>query len=119
MRSHGVPNWPDPDSQGGFPGVAKQTLESATGQSALQACRHLMPGGQQGSPQQQRKQVEFALEFARCMRTHGFPDFPDPGHPMPSSISKSSPHFQSAVNVCNSWAHWKVSGHRQSPGSGS
>lgn len=118
IRSHGVPNWPDPDSQGGFPGVSKQMLQSAAGQSALDACRHLLNGPPE-SPQQRRYQAEVALEFARCIRTHGFPDFPDPGHPMPSSIPKGSPQFQSAVHVCSSLAHRKVSGHRPSAGSGS
>jgi hypothetical protein len=52
----------------------------------------------------------FTLAFARCMRAHGVPDFPDPngqsGQLGPSSgIDPSSPRFQSAINgPCKSTA---------------
>ena len=50
MRSHGVPNFPEPNSQG-------QTLITGNGinpnspqfQSALQSCQHLLPAGAVGS----------------------------------------------------------------------
>ena len=46
MRSHGVPNFPDPDSNGNFhfginSGVNQQ---SATYHAAQQACQSIMPG---------------------------------------------------------------------------
>ena len=45
----------------------------------------------------------FSLAFAKCMRAHGVPDFPDPngqsGQLGPSSgIDPNSPQFQSALN---------------------
>jgi hypothetical protein len=118
MRSHGVSDWPDPDSRGGFPGVSKQMLSSPTGQSALHACRHLMPnsgGGSGGQPSQTQQQqlVSGALHFAVCMRSHGEPDWPDPtggdlktvlmpfgGHT--SGIDIHSAEFRSAYQACES-----------------
>jgi hypothetical protein len=115
MRSHGV-HWPDPDSRGGFPGVSKQMLDSATGRSALHACRRVMPGGGSGGQPgqaQQQQLVSGALHFAGCMRSHGEPDWPDPtggdlktvlmpfgGHT--SGIDIHSARFRSAYQACES-----------------
>jgi hypothetical protein len=52
----------------------------------------------------------FSLAFAKCMRAHGVPDFPDPngqsGQLGPfSGIDPNSPQFQSALNgPCESLA---------------
>jgi hypothetical protein len=53
------------------------------------------------------------LAFAKCVRSHGVPGFPDPGGAapsgpattifgivLPSTIDVSSPAFQSALNTC-------------------
>ena len=43
-----------------------------------------------------------ALEFARCMRSHGVPKFPDPGAPQgDDGVLKQSPAFRSAMQTCN------------------
>jgi hypothetical protein len=60
----------------------------------------------------------FSLAFAKCMRAHGMPSFPDPnGHGgqlgPDSGIDPSSPRFQAAVNgSCKSLAPpgWVSSG---------
>ena len=41
---------------------------------------HVMPGGgpPSQSPAQRQAQTVAALAFARCLRSHGFPNFPDP-----------------------------------------
>jgi hypothetical protein len=78
MRSHGVPNLPD------SPYEQKIVLSSNNGQSpavqsAETACRHLLPhGGQSQSPPRSQAQIAAMLAFARCIRSHGFPSFPDP-----------------------------------------
>lgn len=53
-----------------------------------------------------------AVTFAKCMRGHGVPQFPDPGGPhsgssisilgaqLPPSTNIKAPAFQSALNVC-------------------
>jgi hypothetical protein len=82
MRTHGVSNFPDPSTD---PRAFKQSLDPSTAHApafrpALSACGHLLPrGGQQsqGSPPS-HAQIAAELAFARCMRGHGFPSFPDP-----------------------------------------
>ncbi len=80
MRSHGVPNFPDPTSSEGIP-KDKLPLGSPQFLVASSACKHLMPAsglGPQDTAQPTRTRVEDALAFARCMRTRGFASFPDP-----------------------------------------
>jgi hypothetical protein len=93
IRSHGVPNYPDPDSSGQLPKGGAQQFGVSTSQfqAAQQACRDLLPTG--GSIQQQEHQcmvnsdcspalvqqmLNADLKLARCMRSHGVPNFPDP-----------------------------------------
>jgi hypothetical protein len=83
MRAHGVPNFPDPGSGAGN---EKQAVVSALrGVSNSQvvaaqtACLHLQPhGGGQPTPAQVTQHLTDLLAFARCMRTHGIANFPDP-----------------------------------------
>jgi len=79
MRSHGVPSFPDPNGNGQIPkqeiiqlGVSGPRLEAAQS-----ACMKLWPY-QPPSQAQQRQQLTSYLKFARCMRSHGVPGFPDP-----------------------------------------
>ena len=82
MRSNGVSAFPDPDASGALTidAVANGSsldTSSAAFKHALGACQELEPPGftgKQRSPQEQQA----ALEFARCIRDHGVPDFPDP-----------------------------------------
>ena len=93
MRSHAVPNYPDPDSSGRLPKTSAADLGvgAAQYQVAQRACQHLLPTG--GSFEQDFQQcvaggdcppalVQRALTvqraFARCMRAHGVPNWPDP-----------------------------------------
>lgn len=82
MRSHGVPNFPDPNSAGEIP--KQEIIVLGNGprvQAAESACQHLMPKdglGPQGATQQSRTRLADALSFARCMRSHGVSGFPDP-----------------------------------------
>ena len=88
MRTHGVVNFPDPNSSGEFEGtqlkgvrVAISVLRAADG-----VCIHLLgPGGLRGvieapqdTAQQTRTHIADELSFAGCMRSHGVPRFPDP-----------------------------------------
>ena len=93
MRSRGVPDYPDPDNSGQLPkGDAQQFgVSTSRYETAQQACQYLLPTG--GSLQQQESQcmqnsdcppalVQQMLaadrRLARCMRSHGVPNFPDP-----------------------------------------
>ncbi|HZP73955.1 MAG TPA: hypothetical protein VFA97_11325 [Gaiellaceae bacterium] len=102
MRSHGVPSFPDPNAQGDFPsfqaGVAKQASVAAD-----ERCKHLVPRGSSGSPQQRRQKLDFALRVARCLRAHGYPTFPDPtasGQSIPPGIDAQSRQFERAESGC-------------------
>jgi hypothetical protein len=84
MRSHGVPNYPDPTSgnalASGLPKVSPQQLgvSSAQYQAAQGACAHLLPNGGQLTQGQSQRDLRAMLSFARCMRAHGVPGWPDP-----------------------------------------
>jgi hypothetical protein len=80
MRSHGIPNFPDPQRFVG--GNVKLTIHQlAPSHAALEACSDLLPtngGGSGQTAQQLRTQIADERSFAGCMRSHGVSRFPDP-----------------------------------------
>jgi hypothetical protein len=108
MRSHGVPNWPDPvpTPSGGY---GFRTIginpHSAAFLSAGQACNALYPEEFTG-PQLSPAQQQAWLDWAKCIRVHGVPDFPDPkfsGRQVQvSGGGSSSPQLGSAMDACKS-----------------
>jgi hypothetical protein len=87
MRNHGVSNFPDPKVKTSANGVsvAIGINPSISGQPAFKtaqaACQHILPkpgSGPDGNPAQRRARTEAFIAFARCLRSHGFPNFPDP-----------------------------------------
>jgi len=105
VRSHGVPNFPDADTDGRIhaAGIDKS---SRAFQVAYHSCQGLLPGGQLG--EQRRAQLQGQLlAFARCMRAHGVHTFPDPmitadGHFGLGThrIDPNSPIFIAAAAAC-------------------
>jgi hypothetical protein len=108
MRGHGVTSFPDPTASGALT-LDKSTIESPQYQTASHACRSLAPAGSQGGSVDPQVQAQ-ALRFARCMRSHGVSNFPDPtssgpGGPVGFAISQSvhdSPALRAAVQACRS-----------------
>ncbi|MGH3122005.1 MAG: hypothetical protein ACRDND_13400 [Streptosporangiaceae bacterium] len=122
MRSHGVPNFPDPNASGGYTLTSNGSLEGAGGsididnsqaQAAYGDCRHLLPGGpsisqleQQVQQEQQRqaRALPMLLKYSQCMRGHGVPDFPSPGQgtasPDGAPINVNSPQYLAAAGAC-------------------
>jgi len=108
MRSHGVPNYPDPTRSG----LVKESLQqlgvsSSRFQSASSDCNHLLPNGGSGpSPTQVQQVSAQALSFSQCVRSHGVPHFPDPGSdgripdPARVGINQGSPKFEAANQAC-------------------
>jgi hypothetical protein len=110
MRSHGIHDFPDPSSAGGVgielhggPGSDLNRNNPAF-KAAEQACRSLQPGaGQAPTPSAQKIAAE--VKWARCMRSHGLPSFPDPngqGAFDRNKFDENSPAFQTASNACKS-----------------
>jgi len=108
MRSHGVPDYPDPNRKGEFittPGSPSPKEPHSVVRAALQACRHLMPAGGPGSLTAAQKQQiqQHSLKFVQCLRGHGLSDIPDPGANGSISMPKgmdNSPQFKAAHRSC-------------------
>jgi hypothetical protein len=124
MRSHGVPNFPDPGSSGALPKTSAQLLgvSSSQFQAAQRACQHLLPttgGSLNASSYQQcflagvcpqalvQQALNAGLKFARCMRSHGVPNWPDPtinsqGVPLYSITvpRPAPPQVSTAISEC-------------------
>ena len=107
MRSHGVPGFPDPTSQGLIT-YGPVDIHSSQYLSANKVCQDLLPSGSPLTTAQKRQDASQALEFARCIRSHGVPDFADPviagggatvGFRVPR-VDRNSPQFQTAVHAC-------------------
>jgi hypothetical protein len=94
MRTNGVPSFQDPSSNGQVPKADPQQLgvSSSQLQAAQRACQHLYPsnGGALSAslrqceatgdcPQAMVQQVLNGMRrLARCVRSHGVPNWPDP-----------------------------------------
>ncbi len=120
MRTHGVPNFPDPKSSAGggmqiqmTPGRATVNGVSVNGpafRSAMAACHSKLPNGGHGAPLTASRRAA-ALRFSACMRAHGVPNFPDPkfsGNGIQialnaaSGINPAAPAFTKAQAACGS-----------------
>ena len=109
MRSHGLPGWPDPTSDGGFDkSKLRQLGYSVSRVRAVEdgPCDHLLGGASQRPTITLADRADY-LKAAACMRFHGFPDFPDPTFQnddvqvnIPSSIDQDSSRFKSSATTC-------------------
>jgi hypothetical protein len=135
VRADGVPNWPDPTGNGRIPKETAQLLRVSGSrlQAALTACQHLLPntGNIDNNPAALNQWWSVMLHFARCMRSHGVPNWPDPS-PYPQDSVRptfnlhaagigfhlgaqpgnivNSPQIQAKVRQCESVVHENVSG---------
>ena len=124
MRSHGVPNFPDPSNGGGGGFNLNGTginPQSPALRSAQQTCFKLLRGGSPFSQQKTTQAMAQALRVSECMRRHGVSGFPDPTEKppapnparysavvdndgavlaVPSTIDTSSPVFKQAASAC-------------------
>jgi hypothetical protein len=103
MRTHGVAKFPDPSGGGGginLDGTGVNPRSPAF-VSAQQACVKFAPGGR-GTPTATESQYRSALTFAKCMRTHGISNFPDPTRadspPGPILVIGPGLYFRVSVN---------------------
>ena len=113
MRSHGVPNMPDPQMfhDGGKTGIVMPDPGSAANspqfKSAQQACRALKSGAAISNTSQatstRAQRLKQAVAFAVCMRSHGASNFPDPNTQglFTSKLRASAPQVQIANKTCH------------------
>ena len=110
MRSHGVSSFPDPAPGGGFNLRALGAeARSPTFPAAQTACAKLQPGGSKRPSPFTGEQEQQIVAKARCIRTHGVPNFPDPttvgpgmfGEPyLPPGWNNDAPAVVKALNAC-------------------
>ena len=118
MRSHGVPNFPDPTlAPVAFKNALGEAIKSPEGQTGVTVCQHLLPGGRVAADGQSSAnspaQATALLEFAHCLRRHGFANFPDPNssgaitHEMLAAdgINLRQPGLLAAADTCVSVTH--------------
>jgi hypothetical protein len=127
MRSHGLSSFPDPivhtSSSGGATSasvgirVTGQIKGSPAFKSAASACQHLLPGGPaHQSSSGQHPPTQALVAFAQCLRTHGFPHFPDPDSHGELSletinaagINLHTPALLNAAKGCTSVTHGQI-----------
>jgi hypothetical protein len=117
LRSHGVTQHvPDPTftPASAFNAALSGAAQSPAFRSAYRACGHLLPSGQ---PSQRaapsHAQIGALLAFVRCLRSHGFPSFPDPTssgqvtHQMLANagINLNQPAMLQVADACVSVTH--------------
>jgi hypothetical protein len=113
IRAHGIPDYPDPNSQGQFivqNGSALPKVSAAVANTAAKACQKLLPPSMaQGPPSGssgQGSDASSGLRFSECMRSHGESSFPDPASngsfTLPPGMNAESPQFQNALKACQS-----------------
>jgi hypothetical protein len=89
MRSHGVPNFPDP-SPGG-PSVVPNWIntQAPAFQFAQKACAKYLGASTSHESASEGSKLEL-LNLAKCMRAHGLPSFPDPTASPPPAPANGS-----------------------------
>ena len=113
MRANGVPNFPDPNSQGSIQfNTSEINPNTPQFENAQQKCAKYAGGTTAPSPAQRAQTLARALQFSKCMRSHGAPNFPDPPAsggassklagtgPAPAGLDPNSPIFQHAMKAC-------------------
>jgi len=118
MRSHGVPDFPDPNGQGEFQlhtifenGHVTQGEDLVPSSPAFQAgeraCGSFGSAGRQVTKAQEQQAFQQALKAAVCMRANGVPNYPDPklidgsiDQEFNGRFNPDSPAFHQAAKKC-------------------
>jgi hypothetical protein len=120
MRSGGVPNFPDPPANGsyGVKSFAQQSngrtmsingvsVNAPAFRSAIAKCNQYLPQPPAPTTPQLAKIRVLMVTWAKCMRSHGLPDFGDPtitadGHRiMHGEFNIGSPAYNAARTACD------------------
>lgn len=105
LRAHGIPDFPDPTSRGEVPKVTPQQV--GVSESRFRAAQTACASLRQPAQAQQPQIMAGMVNFARCMRAHGIPNWPDPstdrtGQPVfdISGINPDSPRVSNTADAC-------------------
>ncbi|MDQ4053822.1 MAG: hypothetical protein M3237_14125 [Actinomycetota bacterium] len=109
MRENGVPDFPDPQVDGGRitmggPGGGDQ-IDPEAAEKAMEACEELAPrGGGNFDPEERQEMQDAFLDYAQCMRDNGYdmpdPDFSDGGGMFRLQGEPDDPAFVKAQAAC-------------------
>jgi hypothetical protein len=117
VRAHGVPNFPDPNSSGVLPKrqIAQLTAGNPQFPAAHRACEHLLPNAGQPTRAQAQQAWNDMRNFARCIRSHGVANWPDPAPTsqqdqrpffhLPDSIDPNAPQITTKIRACQHVLH--------------
>ncbi|HET8893574.1 MAG TPA: hypothetical protein VFM96_05715 [Gaiellaceae bacterium] len=105
LRANGVSDFPDPNASGEFPSYGV-SVTAAMWTKAVAACKSLQPPGSLNA-HLTSTQFSAALKFARCVRGHGVPDFPDPvnGQPLIDTNRIPSANKPGGMTILNAATH--------------
>jgi hypothetical protein len=118
FRQHGILNMPDPTvvssgparGQTSFDKRALLAYPQSVVDQAVAACRTALEqaGAPTGpTPGVSQQEIQARLALARCARSHGIPNFPDPNPTtgdisLPPGLSVNSPQVLAAAQACRS-----------------
>lgn len=128
MRGHGVPSFPEPHVVINTPGrqaigvhpLPQSIASSPQFKVAREACKGILPEAENGSPkertEQERARAQYLLAFARCLRSHGVQDFPDPTSQgqltltmvHAAGVDLQAPSFLTAARACVGTTHGAI-----------
>ncbi len=108
MRSHGVPNFPNPQISGNS--ITLRITPNVAGsqqfKKAQLTCQQYLPKRPTSQNITTAQQADY-LKAAQCMRAHGINGFPDPDFsgggvrfPLPQGMNANSTQFEAARHVC-------------------
>src|SRR5580704_6645452 len=116
MRAHGAPFWPNPSTRAQRGGVYQYPFTAhilaqehgSSWNAALSACAKQAPPQLPFTEAQLEAAESRLLKATRCMRAHGFPDWPDPeispydiSFLPPRGATPGNPKFQAAKQACH------------------
>jgi hypothetical protein len=108
MRTHGVPNFPDPQPGSNFSlsGPLTGPAADTTSGKATLACELLLPNGSASNSGVSTQELDEGVALAQCLRSHGEPAFPDPtvvnGGLSFDFTGVNTSQFKAAVSACRS-----------------
>jgi hypothetical protein len=125
MRAHGVSGFPDPQvttTPGGGSVAVRQAIPAGVGQSpkfkaAQNVCKGIIPAPGSGGSDREGPSKQVFLAFARCLRSHGISNFPDPDAEgqltlqmiTAAGVDLKAPSFETAARACLGVTHGQIS----------